>query len=281
MTVFDENERRAWAGRAEAYANSFAKLCAHPVQALLDAARVGPGTRVLDVGTGTGTVAAAACGRRAVVTAVDAEPGMVEPAARNVPEADVRVAVLPGLPFEGNRFDAVVGNFVLNHVGQPRVALAELDRVARPGGWIALTVWATPNAAGQALLARAVQAAGVSRPAHLPPLAPEDDFPRTERGFTDLLLDAGLTHVSCESLTWDHRTDPDEWWSGPASGVATIGQIIVNQQPGTIARTRRHFDVLAAEFTAPDGLLVLPHRALLACGRATWTDGGRAGAGRR
>jgi len=35
------------------------RLCAHPVEELLDAARVGPGLQLLDVGTGPGTVAAA------------------------------------------------------------------------------------------------------------------------------------------------------------------------------------------------------------------------------
>jgi protein-L-isoaspartate O-methyltransferase len=61
VTMFDEAERRIWEGRAEAYACSFAKLCAHPVSALLDAARVRSGVRLLDVGTGTGT-AARCCG---------------------------------------------------------------------------------------------------------------------------------------------------------------------------------------------------------------------------
>ncbi|MFG2818629.1 hypothetical protein ACGFX4_04280 [Kitasatospora sp. NPDC048365] len=52
-TAFDAYERRTWAGRAEAYAGSFARLCAHPVPQLLDAAAVGDGTRLLDVGTGS------------------------------------------------------------------------------------------------------------------------------------------------------------------------------------------------------------------------------------
>ncbi|AXI80867.1 class I SAM-dependent methyltransferase [Peterkaempfera bronchialis] len=266
-TVFDEAERRTWAGRAEAYAAGFAKLCAHPVPLLLDAAGVRQGTRVLDVGTGTGTAAAAACARGAAVAAVDAEPGMVTLAARTAPDAEVRLAALPGLPFPDDAFDAVVGNFVLNHVGRPRAALAELHRVTRPGGRIALTVWAAPAAAGQALLGRAVQAAGATRPAHLPALAPDDDFPRTEQGFADLLRTAGFTDASCRTLAWDHRATPEEWWSGPAAGVATIGQTVVSQQPATIAEIRRHYDLLSAEFTGPDGMLVLPHTALLAHGR--------------
>ena len=138
MTIFDEQERRTWAGRADAYAGSFAALCAHPVPPLLDVAGVGPGTRLLDAGTGTGTVAAAAADRGALVTAVDADPDMAARTASNVPAADVRVAALPVLPFADGEFDTAVANFVLNHVGRPRAALAELRRVTRPGGRITL-----------------------------------------------------------------------------------------------------------------------------------------------
>ncbi|MEU5211468.1 methyltransferase domain-containing protein [Streptomyces sp. NPDC020742] len=267
MTPFDESERRAWAGNASAYEAGFGRLCAHPVPRLLDAARVGEGVRVLDVGTGAGSVAAAAGVRGAVVTAVDAEPDMARRARRAAPGARVQIAALPQLPYRTSQFDAVVGNFVLNHVGRPRAALDELRRVARPGGWIALTIWAAPAAPGQALLGRAVQAAGVQRPAELPPLAPEDDFPRTVDGLAGMLRGAGLTDAGCRALSWDHRTTPEEWWSGPAAGVATIGRIVCSQGPAGIERIRRHFTALAAEFVTPDGALVLPHTALLGYGR--------------
>ncbi|MEV0969842.1 class I SAM-dependent methyltransferase [Microtetraspora glauca] len=267
MTAFDEYERRAWAGRAAAFAGSFAKLCAHPVPQLLDAAAVREGVRVLDVGTGTGTVAAAACERGAKVTAVDAEPSMVELAGRAVPSAEVLSAVLPDLPFEDGVFDAVVGNFVINHVGRPKDALAELRRVVRPGGRIALTIWAVPAPPGQALLGRAVEAAGATRPAHLPPLAAEDDFPRDPEGMAGLLASARLREATCETLRWEHRAGAEEWWSGAAAGVAFIGQLLLSQPEETRVEIRRHFDVLSQEFLGADGRLVLPHAALLASAR--------------
>lgn len=268
MTGFDSSERLIWAGRGVAYAGSYARLCAHPVPRLLDAAHVRQGMRVLDVGTGPGTVAAAACARGATVTAVDAEPTMVELAVRAVPAADVRVAVLPELPFDDGEFDAVVANFVLNHVGRPRVALTELRRVLRPNGRIALTIWAAPPAPGQALLGRAIQAAGAVRPPHLPAgLAPEDDFSRDESGMTGLMTAAGLCEAVCETLRWDHRADAAEWWSGPAGGVASGGRIVQSQTPRVRAEIKRHFDLLSAEFADEDGLLTLPHAALLARAR--------------
>ncbi|MGW4805879.1 hypothetical protein ACWEO5_17345, partial [Kitasatospora sp. NPDC004272] len=98
LDAFDALERRIWSGRAAAYAASFARLCAHPVPALLDAAAVGPGRAVLDVGTGTGTAAAAACARGARVTAVDAEPSMPVPRQAAPARRDARHALSPHRP---------------------------------------------------------------------------------------------------------------------------------------------------------------------------------------
>ncbi|WP_329405342.1 class I SAM-dependent methyltransferase [Streptomyces virginiae] len=268
MTAFDTFERRAWAAQADAYAGSFGKLCAYPVPWLLDAAGIEAGSCVLDVGTGTGTAAAAACERGAKVTAVDAEPSMVAAAARTAPAAEVRLATLPALPFADGEFDAVIGNFVVNHVGRPRAALEELRRVTRPGGRLAVTIWAAPAASGQTLLGRAVQTAGVGRPAHLPALAPDDDFSRDEQGFAALLAEAGVRDATCETLLWDHRATSEEWWSGPAAGIATVGQIVRSRPPEVVETIKGHFDALCAEFTDHDGVLVLPHAALLAHGRA-------------
>ncbi|MFI8347728.1 hypothetical protein [Streptomyces sp. NPDC085596] len=71
----------------------------------------------------------------------------------------------------------------------------------------------------------------------------------------------------CETLRWDHRVTAGEWWSGPAAGVASTGQIVTSQPPQIRAEIKRHFDVFSAEFTGPDGLLALPHTALLAWAR--------------
>ncbi|MGW4379618.1 class I SAM-dependent methyltransferase [Kitasatospora sp. NPDC004531] len=263
-TRFDANERAAWAGRADAYARTFGLLCAHTVPELLDAAGVVAGTRVLDVGTGPGTVAAAAGARGAEVTAVDAEPSMLELARRAAPSARVEAATLPELPFQEGEFDAVVANFVLNHVGRPLLALAELRRVLRPGGRLALTIWSGAPARGQTLIPQALQAAGAVRPPQLGPLDPADDFPRTTDGLAALLATAGLQQAACRTLAWDHRTTADTWWSGPASGVATIGLTLLAQSAETQSEARRHYDRLAAPFRTPDGTLALPHAALLA-----------------
>ena len=268
VTDFDAHERSRWAGRVAAYERSFGRLCAYPADALLDAAAVRAGRRVIDVGTGPGTVAARALGRGAEVVAVDAEPTMLDAARRHASGAEIHQAALPDLPFPAGGFDAAVANFVLNHVGDPAAAVAELRRVVRPGGRVAVTIWPSPPPPLQRLWGEVFAAAGAETPAELPRVAPERDFPRTEEGLTGLLAAAGLADVRCATVTWVHRADPEDWWAGPANGIATVG-FLLERQPGAVReRVRREYDLLSARYRDTDGQLALPTAALLACARA-------------
>ncbi|MEV8566703.1 class I SAM-dependent methyltransferase [Streptomyces sp. NPDC051322] len=269
---FDAHERHMWAGAAEAYAGSFAALCGGAAEALLDAAEVGAGTRVLDVGTGPGTVAAAALARGAEVVAVDAEPGMVALATANAPGAEIRHAVLPELPFPDSSFDAAVANFVVNHVEDPWAALTELRRVVRPGGRLAVTTWHDAGNEAMSLFNLALDEAGVERPVY--PALPVD-FDRTVDGLGGLLEQAGWAEVGSKELAWTHREDPEVWWSGPAGGVANIGLVVTGQTAEMFARVKSAYDRLAAGRVADDGLLSLPAVALLASGRCEKSAEGR------
>ncbi|MET7863300.1 class I SAM-dependent methyltransferase [Micromonospora taraxaci] len=263
-TAYDAYVRSHWSGRAAAYDRSLAALCAHPAPSLLDAADVGAGTRVLDAGTGSGTVAGLASARGAVVVAVDAEPSMVELTRRRVPSAEeVRLAALPRLPFTSGSFDAAVANFVINHVGDPRLAVDELRRVVRPSGRIAVTIWPDPPPEAQSLWGRVFDAAGVDRPT-APTVDADRDFRRTPDGLGGLLDAAGLADVRCETITWAHRTDPEAWWSGPANGISKPGLVLVAQPPDVLARIRAVYDEVTAPYRDADGLLALPTVALLA-----------------
>lgn len=265
VTDFDAQERRNWAGQAEAYRKSYAQVCAGAVTHLIDSADVRSGIQVLDVGTGSGTAAAAAAALGAKVTAVDADRDMVALAAGLVPGVEFRVAALPGLPFEDDQFDAVLANFVINHVGQPRVALAELRRVTAPGGRIAVTIWPQPPSPAIALLTRAIHDCGIKRPSHR--LAPADDFPRTETGLRDLLADAGLRHTTCQLISWQLAVKPDAWW-GIASGASWMRTFSASQTPELLDRVRNRFDQLSYGYLGQDGQLSLPIAALLARGQA-------------
>lgn len=256
-----------WRGKASAYQRSFASLCAHPVPVLLDALFVAAGSRLLDVGCGTGSLTEAAAARGAVVTAVDAEPSMVDATTERVPAARTSVAVLPVLPFSDAAFDAVAANFVVNHVARPAEAVAELARVVRPGGRAGVAIWPYPQPPLQRLWDDVLAAAEVERPP-MPSLAPEADFPRTLGGLRALLAGAGLLGVESRAVEWQHRVHPERWWAGAADGIATIGYVVSRQDEATVQRMKTAFDRLVQPHLDSHGMLCLPTAALLAVGTA-------------
>lgn len=262
---YDAYRRDLWRNKADAYRRSFADLCVHPVGDLLDAVRVSSGTRILDVGCGTGSLTDAAATRKADVVAVDAEPSMVAATAARVPSARVSVAALPRLPFEVGTFDAVAANFVVNHVAHPAVAVAELARVTRPDGRVGVTVWPQPAPPLQQLWDDVIEAAGVIRP---PTPGVAANFPPTADGLRGLLEQSGLGEVEVGTVRWEHRVDPERWWADTADGLASIGYVISRQDATTVRRMKDCYDELVRMHVDRDGLLCLPTAALLAAGRA-------------
>lgn len=259
MSDFDAHERALWSGRAETYAATFGRICAGAAPALLDAAVVTAGTRMLDVGTGPGTVGRLALARGAAVHAVDAEPSMVALARNVLP--DVRPGLLPDLPFPDDAFDAAVANFVVNHVGDPVAAIRGMARVVRPGGRVAVTVWPAVNPA-TGVFAKAFEIAGVEGGA--PRVDADQDFPRTTDGLASVLERSGLVDVDTGVPEWQHRVDPDVWWSGPAGGIGGTGWVLTRQDEATVGRIRAAYDALVVR--DDDGLMTLSATAVLAWG---------------
>ncbi|MEV4619716.1 methyltransferase domain-containing protein [Asanoa sp. NPDC049573] len=264
--AFDAHERALWSGRAAAYRDSLAALCAGSADSLLDAAAVGAGDLVLDAGTGTGTVAALAVARGVRTVAVDAETGMLSLVRRRLPTVDLALAALPRLPFAAASFDAAVANFVVNHVGDPLAALRALRRVVRPGGRVAVTIWPHPPPPAQQIWADTFAAAGAVRPPDLPRVDADLDFPRSPEGLTTLLRRAGLAEVDGSVVAWTHHTDREAWWNGPANGIGATGTMLARQDPTTKARIRMEFDRITTPFLTDDGSLALPTSAVLAHG---------------
>jgi SAM-dependent methyltransferase len=111
-----------------------------------------PGVRVLDVGCGNGRHAFEALRRGAEVIATDLDPAVladVEDMAAAMTLAgevgdggSLRTVVADAriLPFENGAFDVVIAAEVLEHISEDLTAMAELRRVLRPGGLLAVTV---------------------------------------------------------------------------------------------------------------------------------------------
>jgi SAM-dependent methyltransferase len=113
-----------------------------------------PGDRLLDLGAGGGRHAFEAMRRGAYVTALDTDAGEIKDVSwmmRDLRETDTAVARTGGrgtalvgdalkLPFAARAFDRVIAAEVLEHILDDGAAMAELSRVLRPGGTMAVTV---------------------------------------------------------------------------------------------------------------------------------------------
>jgi demethylmenaquinone methyltransferase/2-methoxy-6-polyprenyl-1,4-benzoquinol methylase len=110
-----------------------------------DLARVGPGTRALDVATGTGDLAIALARRGGEVIGSDFSEGMLERA--RAKSADVRweQANALALPYDDNAFDAATVGFGARNFSDLAAGLAEMVRVVRPGGRVVVLEITTPT----------------------------------------------------------------------------------------------------------------------------------------
>ena len=132
MTATPSN---AWAGVRELDWAQLQEQCTLPLQgAVLDAAKVTRGTRMLDDGCGTGILSVLATLRGAEATAIDGSEAMLEVVRQRLPSCDVRLADLEALPFESSTFDAVVAVNSLFFARDIDAATREVARVLAPGG---------------------------------------------------------------------------------------------------------------------------------------------------
>jgi SAM-dependent methyltransferase len=130
---------RAWGHAARDWACLFENYAVEVTAAMFERLGVGPGTRLLDVASGSGLATRWAAGRGATVAGIDAAGSLVEIARERLPDADIRLGSMFDLPWEDGRFDVVTS---VNGVwGGCEAALVEAHRVLRPGGGIGISFW--------------------------------------------------------------------------------------------------------------------------------------------
>src|SRR3954468_3312618 len=129
---------RAWAELAEAHNRPL-------FEAVLAAAGVDAGTRVLDIGCGSGLALVLAAQRGATPAGIDISPGLLGVARERLPDADLREGDMEALPFADEEFDAVLGVNPFQFAGDARRALREAARVLRPGGRVVASLFAAPE----------------------------------------------------------------------------------------------------------------------------------------
>lgn len=221
-------QRDAWASGAayEPYVGRWSRLVAREFLAWLAVLR---DSRWLDVGCGTGALSHVILEMTSPkeVRGIDPSQGYVAYARQQITDGRARFEAgdASALPYEKASYDAVVAGLVLNFVPDPRIAVAEMARVARPGGVVAAYVW---DYAGQMQLMRHFWDAAVA----LYPEALELDegcrFPMCQPDpLARLFQEARLKDVEVGGIVIPtHFRDFDDYWSpflggqAPAPGFA-------------------------------------------------------------
>jgi SAM-dependent methyltransferase len=222
----NKSDNWANAGAYEKYVGRWSRLVA---KEFLDWLAVSPGSSWLDVGCGTGALTEAILqhAQPAAVTGVDPSEGFLAYAREHVQDrrASFKVGNAMALPLEDETFSVVVSGLVLNFIPRQDVALAEMVRVARRGGVVAVYVW---DYAGQMQMMRVFWDAAVELDQAV---AEKDELRRfpfcKPEPLTELFEGAGLTGVEVRAIdAATHFRDFDDYWSpflggqGPAPGYA-------------------------------------------------------------
>jgi len=264
--AFNAFEAAGWDERATTYHRTLLPVTRLLIEPLLDGAAVAPGTRVLDVGSGPGYVAAAAADRQATPVGVDIATGMVALARTLHPRVEFFQGDAERLEFTDNSFDAVVGNFVIPHLGRPERAATEFARVLSPGGRLSLSTWDVSTASVlPGAFYDAVQGVGAPPPSGLPTGPPFYRF-ADEGEFARLLQDAGLVDVTVSTVAFTYHYAGD-LFDCLVDGTVRVRSLVFGQPEETQARIRAALDRLTARY-AVDGGLDLPVSVKLACGTA-------------
>lgn len=238
-----------FAAPAEHYDRFMGRYVPRLAVALVDAAGVRAGMRVLDVGSGPGGLTHELAARVGEdhVAAIDPSPQFAAANRERHPGADVREAAAEDLPFDDDAFDAALSSLVIAFMRDADAGTREMVRVTKPGGVVAQCMWDIPGG-GMTMLStywRAVDS-----------VVPGTEGERARVGMregeiAEVLGRAGLEDIQSGTLdTSAHYEDFDDFWTpftyavGPAG--AHLAKLTAEQRDAIREACRR-------ELGDPDG----------------------------
>ena len=222
-----------------------------------------PGERILDLSTGTGWTSRLVARRGATVVGVDIAPDLLEAARASAIAEGLRIDYQLGdaesLPFEDGTFDAVISTVGVMFATNQEAAAAELARVCRKGGRIALTTW-TPD--GNVFGMFSVMKRYMAAP---PAPAPRSPF---EWGNPDRVREllGGAFQLRFERATSYYREPSAEaaWWTF-STGYGPTKSLAMSLDPNRLEQLRDDFIAFHKTFATELGICV-PRDYLLTVG---------------
>lgn len=260
MTRSPADVARSFAAPARGYDALMGRYLPTLGPAFADAAGIGPGQRVLDVGCGPGgltgeLVARTGAGR---VAAIDPSEPFVLACRERHPGVDVRVGVAENLPFDDDAFDATLASLVVGFLSDATAGIGEMSRVTRPAGVVATCFWDLEH-----MQALRLFWTGVTELAH----GPRGEVARLgsrEGDLTALLTHAGLHDVREVTILAQARyADFDDWWEPFTLGIGPAGMYCRALEPADRQALRQ---ACRRQLERPDEPFTLTARAWCAVG---------------
>ena len=254
-TIQVHNERAAtvWSAGGERY-DEISRGISDSIEHCVRRLNPQPGERILDLSTGTGWTSRVVARRGAMVIGVDIATELLD-AARAPAKAeglpiDYRVGDAESLPFDTGEFDAVVSTFGVMFASRPEAAAAELARVCRQGGRIALTTW-SPDGSVRKMFEVMKR--------YMPP--PPSPAPRSpfEWGQTERLgelLGAWFQLHFEKGVSFYREPSAEAAWDTFSSGYGPTRALANSLDPETRRALRDDFIAFHAGFTTDLGICV-------------------------
>jgi ubiquinone/menaquinone biosynthesis C-methylase UbiE len=201
---------------------------------LLEGVALRPGQRVLDVACGTGIVARLAAPRVAPsgrIVGVDLNAGMLAMARDRASESGLQIDFRQGdaaaLPFAAAEFDAVFCQQGLQFFPDKPRALCEMHRVIRPGGVLALSVFAPPSRFSTALAEALTRHAGAEvAKRSLAPFALAD-----AEALRALMNAVSFSSIEIRNVVLTRRVEPTQEWLLQYTSAMPYGAAVTGMDP--------------------------------------------------
>jgi SAM-dependent methyltransferase len=224
--MYEDSIREEFTRQSRSFGRSAAMTSAQTLGALIELVPEDGQSRWVDVACGPGVISRAMAGRVGSVSGVDLTLAMIEEAARRAGEEGVdnvgfTLGDATALDFADGSFDGAITRLSLHHIPAPGRVVAEMARVVRPGGWVAVSDLAADRDGEAAAWREEVER--LRDPSHW--------ACRTPESLRGMGAAAGLVVEHEELMQVD--IDFDDWLGRGSGGQAAAGLVarLLDEQP--------------------------------------------------